>query len=150
MSGPDDQDIIQWEDSLRWLDRAAEDIRVVRVLLREDIAPQAAFHLQQAVEKILKALLVAARQDVQKTHNLSALAAAVRNHWPALIATPFALDRMSRWYVASRYPEVEDILPGAADVGDALPAVEALFSAVIGSAPAALAGEARAILDRAS
>ena len=80
MNGPDDQDIIQWQDALRWLERAAEDIRVAKVLLREDIATQAAFHLQQSVEKVLKALLVAARQDVRKTHDLAALAALVHDH----------------------------------------------------------------------
>ena len=148
MNGPDDQDIIQWQDALRWLERGAEDIRVARVLLREDIATQAAFHLQQSVEKILKALLVAARQDVRKTHDLAALAALVHDHWPVLVPTPFALDHASRWYIASRYPGVEDMLPGTAEVRDALPEVEALFSSVIANAPSALAEEARAIMDR--
>ena len=75
---PDDQDIIQWQDSLRWLDRAAADIRVVRLLLREDIVPQ------------------------------------------------------------------------AAEVREALPAVEALFSTAIANAPTALAGDARVVSCRAS
>ena len=78
MSEPDEQDIIQWQDALRWLDRAMDDIRATRVLLRDGIAMQAAFHLQQAIEKTLKALLVAARQDVRKTHDLDTLAELAR------------------------------------------------------------------------
>lgn len=41
MSAPDGQDIVQWQESLRWLDRAAEDIRAARTLLRGGIILQA-------------------------------------------------------------------------------------------------------------
>ena len=37
MNAPDDQDVIQWQDSLRLLNRAAEDIRAARALLRDDM-----------------------------------------------------------------------------------------------------------------
>ena len=40
------------------------------------------------------------------------------------------------------------MLPGTAEVRDALPEVEALFSSVIATAPSALAEAARAIMDR--
>ena len=145
MSGPDEQDIIQWQDALRWLGRAMDDIRAVRVLLRDGIAMQAAFHLQQAIEKSLKALLVASRQDVRKTHDLNNLADLARRHWPVLIAAPFALSYVSRWYIISRYPDDDDIGPTAAEIQAALPDVESLFSAVIDQAPAALASEVEAI-----
>ncbi len=141
MSGPDDQDIIQWQDALRWLERAMDDLRAVRALLRDGIAMQAAFHIQQAVEKSLKALLVAARQDVRKTHDLNTLAELARRHWPAVVASPFGLSYVSRWYIISRYPGDDDIGPTAAEVQAALPDVESLFSAVISQAPAAVAPE---------
>ena len=145
MSEPDEQDIIQWQDALRWLDRAMDDIRATRVLLRDGIAMQAAFHLQQAIEKTLKALLVAARQDVRKTHDLDTLAELARRHWPVLVAAPFSLSYVSRWYIISRYPGDDDIGPTAAEVQAALPEVEALFSAVISQAPTALAADAKTI-----
>ncbi|EME68012.1 hypothetical protein H261_20567 [Paramagnetospirillum caucaseum] len=145
MSGPDEQDIIQWQDALRWLERAMDDLRAVRVLLRDGITMQAAFHLQQAIEKSLKALLVVARQDVRKTHDLNTLADLARRHWPALVASPFALSYVSRWYIISRYPGDDDIGPTAAEVQAALPEVEALFSTVIDQAPAAVAPEAESI-----
>lgn len=147
MSAPDDQDIVQWQDSLRWLDRAAEDIRAARVLRRGGIILQAAFHLQQAVEKSLKALLVAARQDVRKTHDLTTLADLVHHHWPTVVAAPFPLTYLSRWYIISRYPGDDDGGPKADDVTAAQREVEALFSSVVAQVPAALADEARAITD---
>jgi HEPN domain-containing protein len=141
MSEPDEQDIIQWQDALRWLDRASGDLRAVRVLLRDGIAMQGAFHLQQAVEKTLKALLVAARQDVRKTHDIDTLADLVRRHWPDLVAAPFTLSYLSRWYIVSRYPGDDDVGPTVLEVQEALPEVESLFSAATMSAPTALAAE---------
>jgi HEPN domain-containing protein len=145
MSGPDEQDIIQWQGALRWLDRAGDDLGAVRVLLRDGITMQAAFHLQQAIEKTLKALLLAARQDVRKTHDLDTLAELARRHWPTLVATPFALSYVSRWYVITRYPGDDDVGPIVEDVRGALPEVEALFSAVLAHVPTTLAAEAGAI-----
>ena len=145
MSGPDEQDIIQWREALRWLHRAAGDLHSVRVLLRDGIATQAAFHLQQAVEKTLKALLVAGRQDVRKTHDLDTLAELARRDWPALIPMPFALSYLSRWYIVSRYPGDDDSGPTAAEVAATLPEVDALFSAATAQAPAALIADAETI-----
>src|SRR3989338_1950708 len=101
MSGADEQDIIQWQDALRWLERAAEDIGVSRALIQKGFISHSAFHIQQAAEKILKALLVAARQDIRKTHDLATLAVLAREHWPTIVINPFKLDYASRWYIRS-------------------------------------------------
>jgi len=77
MSDTDPQELIQWEEPLRWIGKVDQDLRAARLLLGE-IPEQAAFHVQQAVEKTLKALLVARRQDVKKTHDISTLVALVR------------------------------------------------------------------------
>lgn len=148
MSGTDEQDIIQWQDALRWLDRAAKDICVSRMLIQEKFISHSAFHIQQATEKTLKALLVAARRDVRKTHDLATLAVLTREHWPTLVSNPFKLDYVSRWYIVSRYPGIEEIMPGLADVKEALPKIEILFASVIAKAPPELASEAQAILKR--
>jgi HEPN domain-containing protein len=145
MNGADEQDVIQWQDALRWLDRAADDIRATRSLLRDGIGLQAAFHVQQAVEKCLKALLVAARKDVRKTHDLDTLAELARQHWPTLVTAPFPLRYVSRWYIVSRYPGDDDTGPTSDEVRTALPEVAALLSAVLALAPAALAAEVEAI-----
>lgn len=77
MSGTDPQDLIQWEEALLWISKADQDLRAARLLL-DAIPEQAAFHAEQALEKMLKALLVARRQDMKKTDDISALVALVR------------------------------------------------------------------------
>ena len=86
MSGPEPQYLVQWEEALRWLAKAAEDLAAGRLLADEGMRDPAAFHVQQALEKVLKALLVAAAEDLRKTHDLESLAQIANQHWPALIS----------------------------------------------------------------
>ena len=59
----------------QWIDRACEDLLVVEKLTEGDIIATnaACFHCQQAVEKFLKAFLIANGQDIIKTHNIEFL-----------------------------------------------------------------------------
>lgn len=135
MSGTDPQDLIQWQEARRWIGKAEQDIRAVRLLL-DAVAEQAAFHVQQALEKTLKALLIVRRQDIRKTHDISTLVALVRPHWRELLADPFPLEALTSWYIASRYPEVIEAMPARAEIAEALEAVERFIAAVMRSAPA--------------
>lgn len=56
-----------------WL-LAELDLDAVDTLLRADVATPALFHLQQAIEKRLNAVIVARGGDVKRTHDLTALA----------------------------------------------------------------------------
>ena len=76
-------------------------------MLLAQIPGQAGFHIQQAVEKTLKALLIAKRQDIRKTHDVALLAALARPFWPDLLPQPFGLGRLTEWYLSSRYPELD-------------------------------------------
>ena len=80
---------------------------------------QAAFHLQQAVVKVLKALLVDARQEVRKTHDIDTLVAMARPHWPHLIPIQFPLSFVSYWYITSRYPSADLIAIEPAEILEA-------------------------------
>jgi HEPN domain-containing protein len=59
----------------QWLNKADEDLLVVQKLTESNIvAPSSAcFHCQQAVEKSLKAFLIAHKRDIRKTHNIEFL-----------------------------------------------------------------------------
>ena len=59
----------------QWMDKACEDLLVVEKLTEGDIIATnaACFHCQQAVEKFLKAFLIANGQDIIKTHNIEFL-----------------------------------------------------------------------------
>ena len=64
-----------------WLNKANEDLFVVQKLTESAInAPSSAcFHCQQAVEKSLKAFLIAHRIEIRKTHNIEFLLAECKN-----------------------------------------------------------------------
>lgn len=59
----------------QWLIKANEDLLVVELLTKSEIIATSSvcFHCQQAVEKFLKAFLIANGVDVRKTHNIEFL-----------------------------------------------------------------------------
>lgn len=129
MSGAETLGAPQWEEARRWLAKAAEGIAAARVLAREGVLDPAAFHVQQALEKILKALLIAAAQDLRKTHDLETLAVLANAHWPTLVSSPLPLAYIGRWYLTSRYPGLDEAPPTRDEISEALGAVEALLAA---------------------
>jgi HEPN domain-containing protein len=131
MSGDDRQAVIQWREALLWLAKAEADIAGARTLLSGDQSELAAFLVQQAVEKTLKALLVAAAQDVRRTHDIDALATLARAQWPHLLPLPFPLAVVSQWYVTTRCPGLDASPPTATEVAEALAAVAAFVSDVV-------------------
>ena len=143
MSEGEPAELIQWREALRWLAFAAEDLRVAKRLTADDesVLGATAFHLQQATEKILKALLVAAAENFRRTHDIDELASLAHHHWPDLISMPFPLAGAATWYVTTRYPGVDDIPPDAKEVATALNDVEGLLTAVMRIVPAPLRNE---------
>ena len=135
MSGNDAQGLLQWGEALLWLDKAAEDIAIAHVALREDLTNPAAFHVQQAVEKILKGLLLAAAQDLRKTHDIEQLAELTHRHWPDLVPVPFPLISVTQWYVAGRYPGIDEPVPSAPEISEMLQKVIALLAGSKSRAP---------------
>jgi HEPN domain-containing protein len=61
----------------QWLSKANEDLLVVNKLTEFEIIATSSvcFHCQQAVEKFLKAFLIANDVDIKKTHNIEYLLA---------------------------------------------------------------------------
>ena len=78
MSADERQALVQWREALLWLAKAEADIIGARTLLAGGQAELAVFHVQQDLEKTLKALLVAAAQDVRRSHDIDALATLAR------------------------------------------------------------------------
>lgn len=76
------------------------------------------FHAQQAVEKLLKALLAQLGVDYELTHNLDRLVVALQAAGEVLPRTPLALNELNDFSVFYRYdllfqyavPEKEDVL----------------------------------------
>ncbi len=103
----------------RWLEWAGEDIVLAEFALSRGIFRQTCFHAQQAVEKVLKALLTVRRGGYPRGHSLEAL----------LLHDPSVQEELRHWraacrsldvfYTATRYP---DALPGLLPGGDPMEA----------------------------
>ena len=113
----------QWQVALEWLERADGDIRVVEVLLAKapDLPWGAAFHCQQALEKMAKGVLIARRVEPPKSHDIELLGRLVGRHESELGEKITALTMLTVWYIASRYPDAQiDEIPSEADLYGAL------------------------------
>lgn len=92
---------------LEWISYAQADMSAARTLAdnRADNVPAtSAFHAHQAVEKAIKALLVAAQVTFQKEHDLSLLLGLVPSDRFPRIHEVGSLADLNPYAVATRYP----------------------------------------------
>lgn len=97
--------------SQEWLDRANDDLSVIKEIIgRDDLTNMVAFHSQQAVEKMYKAIMEEFEIDFIKTHKLEILNESVKNviHLDTDIEI---LQRLDEVYTSARYPSELGILP---------------------------------------
>jgi HEPN domain-containing protein len=109
MSGPERP--IQPENRLeagRWLAIVEEDLDVAIAALRLGRRGASAYHVQQAAEKSVKALLVLAGEPFRRTHDLDDLAARILPIYPQFAGQAEDVRHLSIWGIAYRYPGLED------------------------------------------
>ena len=97
----------------RWVVKADEDLAAAERLLSLDdsLAAVVCFHSQQAVEKLLKALLVSAGVPFARTHDVIQLVQMLPGHLG--VSIPLAdLAPLNRYAVEARYPIGEEPLSG--------------------------------------
>jgi HEPN domain-containing protein len=123
MSGGDPPSLPQWiEADLRFA-KAAEDLRMAGLAMAAEpsLIEPAAYHCQQAAEKLFKGLLVAAAAVVPRTHDLERLASLLAGRYPELTVDIENLAILSPWSVVTRYPQLEsDAGITVDDVGQAI------------------------------
>ena len=137
MSGAE-QAKAQWAEASLWLAKADDDIRVASMTLAADppMLDPAAFHCQQAVEKIIKALLIAAAVAAPRSHDIEMLAGKAAPFYPALEQQMLSFSHLTEWLTASRYPDLGGGLgEEIGDVADMLAAVKAFRQEVAGLGP---------------
>jgi HEPN domain-containing protein len=107
MNAPEDA-AAQWAEAGRWLAKADEDVAVAELALARDppLTEPAAFHCQQAAEKILKAVLVAAGVAPARSHDMERLVQAAAPLYPSLSDEMHAFARLTEWLTASSYPDL--------------------------------------------
>jgi HEPN domain-containing protein len=109
MSGPDRP--IQPENRVearRWLAIVEENPDVAIAAARLARPGASAYHVQQAAEKLLKALLVLAGEPFRRTYDLADLAARPLPVYPQFAHQAETVRHLSIWGIAYRYPGLED------------------------------------------
>ena len=94
--------------SREWFRVADEDLRRVVRCLRAQDTEDAAFHLQQALEKCLKGYLLSRRWELKRIHDLELLLddAVARN--AALERFRALCQQVTGFYMVDRYPTLEE------------------------------------------
>ncbi len=103
MSGTDRQ-----IEARRWLLIVEEDIDVAAAAAGRSRLGASAYHVQQAAEKLIKALLVLAGEPFRRTHDLDDLASRLVPVYPQFSQQADAVRHLSVWGIAYRYPGLED------------------------------------------
>ncbi|MEX2262562.1 MAG: HEPN domain-containing protein [Bryobacteraceae bacterium] len=99
----------------QWIGKGEIDYQTAERLLRDEepIRESIAFHCQQAVEKYLKAVLVARQTEFPKTHSIAQLLDLISGFAPALAATLEDTIPLTPFGVQIRYPgDFVELLPG--------------------------------------
>lgn len=108
-----------------WLEKADIDLRRVPLRLEEGDGDDAAFHLQQAIEKYLKAFLLAKGWQLKKVHDLEALLDEAIRHTPKLEIFRDLCAEVTGYYIVERYPSFVDG-PSSMDITAGLEKAEEL------------------------
>ncbi|MGA3401747.1 MAG: HEPN domain-containing protein [Acetobacteraceae bacterium] len=137
MTDPDR--LARWHRVDGWIRHAGDDARIARGCLGFDppALGGAAYHCQQAAEKLLKGFLVQAGIDFRKTHDLDTLAQSVLPCFPTLRPLLTALGAWTAWGVAYRYPgeDEPEPEPDAEELSGALDVIAQLDAALRSHAP---------------
>ena len=89
---------------LDWERIAKKDLRRAKNMLDLDDAEAAGFFLQQAVEKYLKAFLLAQGWELRRIHDLEVLLNAALVYDPAIETYRAACRKITGYYFVERYP----------------------------------------------
>lgn len=133
MSAPDDRRRAQWAEARRWFAHVDEDLKTAELCLTGDppVLGSGAYHCQQAAEKLIKGLLVAAARPFPKIHDLKDLTNRAAPDYPPLVEEMMALRELTVWGYAYRYPFEEEEAaepPAAAHIRTAVERLRGLLA----------------------
>jgi HEPN domain-containing protein len=139
MNDPDE--LLRWEEVEAWLAAARMDreAAVACLSVTPPLPLPAAFHCQQAAEKLLKAFLIHAARPFRKTHEMAELIDAVAPLYPDAAGLASGMQDWTVWAIAARYLQPGGIAepePRADELRRAIDAVDALSDALRAHAPA--------------
>jgi len=91
-----------------WIKKAGEDLKRVERRINEGDLTDAAFHLQQAIEKYLKGYLLSRGWKLIRVHDLEFLLDEALKHNPDLENFREVCQEATGYYLADRYPLLEE------------------------------------------
>jgi HEPN domain-containing protein len=95
-----------------WIQRAEDDLQTGKILMRSEnpIYWVICFHMQQCVEKYLKAFLIFHGQEYPRTHNISALVSLCAQINPSFHELKaWGVHELTRYATAIRYGEEPEL-----------------------------------------
>jgi len=98
------------EETKKWLDYAEENLQSANLLLDNELFNPCLQNVQQAVEKMLKALLVESSIKLKKTHSINELVKILANNKLKVDISEDECDLLDSIYLPSKYP-LESVLP---------------------------------------
>ncbi len=115
----------------RWIEKADHDLQTAEVALglSRPITDTAAFHCQQAAEKLLKAYLFWREHDFEKIHDLRALSLECARFDPSFRTLLDRVGPLTAYAVRFRYPGPDD--PAVEEVRSALVVVREVRELVL-------------------
>jgi HEPN domain-containing protein len=99
------------QSTKEWLNAANDDIKTIEKLLPDlSLTNVIAFHCQQAIEKVLKALIDELSLGLERTHNLQSLLSKTDEEFN-LTYDETIIAEIDRLYIDSRYPGDLGLMP---------------------------------------
>jgi len=92
------------DETQRWLTYADENLASAKVLLDNGLYNPCLQNVQQAVEKMLKAVLIESHQRPKKTHSLNELVGILEGKGLKVSLTADEIDLLDSIYLPSKYP----------------------------------------------
>ena len=98
------------DETKKWLEYADENLRSAKLLLDSELFNPCLQNVQQAVEKMLKAVLVESATKLKKTHSINELVTILAENGLNIDITEDERDLLDSIYLPSKYP-LGSILP---------------------------------------
>jgi HEPN domain-containing protein len=92
------------DEARAWLRYAEENLQSAQLLLQSALFNPTLQHAQQAVEKFLKAVLIARGLPLQRTHSINVLMQTLTNDGVDIALSDEACDLFDTIYLPSKYP----------------------------------------------
>jgi HEPN domain-containing protein len=92
------------DETKKWLDYADENLQSANVLLDNKLFNPCLQNIQQAVEKMLKALLIESAIKLKKTHSINELIRILSENGLKIDITEDQCDLLDSIYLPSKYP----------------------------------------------